>query len=142
MIWWWRLECNEAWTPLLVTKLGWSVKIKSMQEELLVWMCVGSLTIWWKPFDVLNEKSFVASNESMPLDHQEVDLTLKSPNMTDTDGLRLLMSDKRCSNFVKKLSNSSLFGLGEWQRLDIITFCFDHLILRVMPLEDKLNSLP
>ena len=48
-------------------------------------MCVGSLIIWWKPFDVLNEKSFVPSNESMSLDHQEVDLALKSPNMTETD---------------------------------------------------------
>ena len=46
-------------------------------------------------------------------DHQEVDLALKSPNMIETDSLRALMSDKRCSKFVKKLSISSLFWLGE-----------------------------
>ena len=45
----------------------------------------------------------------MSLGHQEVDLALKSPNMTETDGLQALMSDSRCSKFVKKLSNSSLF---------------------------------
>ena len=100
MIWWWQLECNDAWTLLLVTKLGWSVKIKSIQEELFLWICVGSLIIWWKPFDVFNEKSFVSSNDSMSLDHQEVDLVLKSPSMTETDGWRVLMSDKRCSKFV------------------------------------------
>ena len=68
-------ECllgNDAWTPLLVNKLGYSVKVKSMQEELFLWICVGSLIIWWKPFDVLNEKSFVPSAESMSLDHQEM----------------------------------------------------------------------
>ena len=47
----------------------------------------------------------------MSLDRQEVDhqLALKSPNMTETDDLQELMSDRRCSKFVKKLSNSSLF---------------------------------
>ena len=71
--------------------------------------CVGSHIIWWKPFDVLNEKSFEPSNESMSIDHQEVDLALKSPNMTETDGLRTLMSNRRCSKFVKNPSNSLVF---------------------------------
>ena len=87
---------------LLITKLNWSAKVKSIQEEL-------SLTIWLKPFNVLNEKGFEHSNESMSPDHQEDDLTLKSPNMTETNCLRALMSDRRCSKFVEKLSNSSLF---------------------------------
>ena len=77
MIWWWQLECNDAWTPLLTNKLGWSVKIKSMQEELFLWTCVGSLIIWWKPFNGLNEKSFEPSNESMSLHHQEVGSSVK-----------------------------------------------------------------
>ena len=72
-------------------------------------VCAGSLIIWWKPFDVLNEKSFVPFNDLMSLDHQEVDLALTLPNMTESGGLWALMSDKRCSKFVKKLSNSSLF---------------------------------
>ena len=48
-------------TPLLITKLGSSVKIKSIQEELFLLTCVGSLIFWWKPFDGLNEKSFEPS---------------------------------------------------------------------------------
>ena len=60
MVWWRRLECNDAWTPLLVTKLGWSVKIKSIQEGLFLWICVGHL--------MFNEKSFVPSVESISLD--------------------------------------------------------------------------
>ena len=32
----------------------------------------------------------------MLLDHQEVDLVLKSPNGTETDGLQALMSNKIC----------------------------------------------
>ena len=28
--------CNDAWPSLLATKLGWSVKIKSMQEEMFL----------------------------------------------------------------------------------------------------------
>ena len=67
------------------------------------------IIIWWKPFNVLDEKRFEPSNESMLLDHQEVDLVLKSPNMIEPDGLRALMPDRRCSKFVKKLSNFSLF---------------------------------
>ena len=55
------------------------------------------------------KKSFAPSNNSKSLDHQEVDVALKSPNMTETDGLRALMSDKTCSNFVKKLSNFLMF---------------------------------
>ena len=89
MIWRWQLECNDAWTLLLITKFGWSVKIKLIQEELFLWTCVGSLIIWWKPFNILNEKSFEPSNELMSLDHQEVDLAVKSPNMTETDGLKV-----------------------------------------------------
>ena len=70
-----------------------------MQEALFRWICVGSLTTWWKAFHVLNEKSFVTFIESMLLDHQEIDLALKPPNMTETDGLRAMMSDRRCWKF-------------------------------------------
>ena len=50
---------------------------------------MGSPIHWWKPFDVLNEldELFVPSAESISLDHQEVDLALKSSNMTETDDL-------------------------------------------------------
>ena len=44
---------------------------------------------------------FLPFAESMSLEHQEVDIALKSPNMTETDGLRALIGDRRCSKFVK-----------------------------------------
>ena len=31
--WWRQLICKKEWTLLSVTKLGWSIKIRSMQEE-------------------------------------------------------------------------------------------------------------
>ena len=39
----------------------------------------------------------------MSLDQQEVVLALKSPNIIEADGLRALISDRRCSKFVNKL---------------------------------------
>ena len=113
MIWWWQLECNDALTPLLVTKIGWSVKVKSMQEELFLWICAGSFIIWWKPFGVLNKNFFSPSNGSLSLHHQKDDLVLKSPHMTENDGLQALMSYLRCPKFVKKLSIFLPFWLGE-----------------------------
>ena len=83
-----------------------------MQEELFLRIVVDSFIIWRKPFDVLNENSFISSNESMSLDHQEVDLSLKSPNMTKTDGLRALMSDRRCTKCFK---NFRILRCFDWE---------------------------
>ena len=41
-IWWWQFGCNNAWTPEFTDRFGWWVKIKSIQEELLACICVGS----------------------------------------------------------------------------------------------------
>ena len=60
--------------------------MKSVQEQLFLGKSIGSLITWWKPFDVLNEKSCVPSNQSMSPDYQVVYLALKPPNMTETDG--------------------------------------------------------
>ena len=46
-------------------------------------------------------------------DYQEEDLSLKSPVITDTASLHLLMSLKSCSRFDKNESNSDLFSLGK-----------------------------
>ena len=50
---------------------------------------------------MLNEKTFVPSNESMSLDHQVVDLALKSPNITETNGLWALMSEGDVQRLLK-----------------------------------------
>ena len=49
MIWWWQFWCNDGCTPDSITKLGWEVKIRSIQEEDESKMCVGSLMIWLNP---------------------------------------------------------------------------------------------
>ena len=54
----------------------------------------------------------------MSLDHPEVDLALKSPNMTKTDSLQALMSDSRSSKFVKSFRIPCLF---DWERRAIKT---------------------
>ena len=33
VIWWWQFLWSEGWIPLLTTKFGWSVNIRSMQVE-------------------------------------------------------------------------------------------------------------
>ena len=83
-------------------KLGWSVKIKSMQEELFVCTCVGSFLNWENPLEDVSEYKFVLSKVLMSSDHQEEDLALKSSVIIDTVGLPVLVSLKSCSKFNKK----------------------------------------
>ena len=59
----------------------------------------------------------------MSLNHQQVDLGSKLPNVTEIDDLRTLMSDKRCSKFAEELSN--------YKDMISLFFCFDHLILKI-----------
>ena len=80
-----------------------------MHEEEPVCKCVGSFINWVKPFEEVIEKSFDPSLVLMSLDHQCEDLALKSPVITDNDGLRFLISFKSFSKFCKNKSNSLLF---------------------------------
>ena len=73
-IWWWQFGCRDAWTPELTDKFGWSVKSKSIQEELCPRICVGSCINWEKPFEDDDEKSFKLSVAIQ--DTQEKSLTL------------------------------------------------------------------
>ena len=104
-IWRWQLECKDAWTPEFTAKFGWSVKSKSIQEELFDCTYVGSFINWKNLFEDVSENKFVPSEEE--------DLALKSPVIIDTVGLHVLMSLKSCSEFSKNESNSQLFWLGE-----------------------------
>ena len=45
---WWEFGCNEGWVPLSIKRLGWSVKIRSIQEEFSK-ICVGSDISFLKP---------------------------------------------------------------------------------------------
>ena len=94
------MEWSVEWTPEFIDRLGWSVKNKSRQEELLVWICVGSFINWEKPFEEAVENSFVPSAVLISLGHQEEDLALKSPVITDKNGLRLFISIKKIFQIV------------------------------------------
>ena len=93
-------------------KSFWSVKIKSIQEVLFAWICVGSFMNWESPLEDVSENNFNPAIALMSLDHQEKDLELKSPVITDTDGLRLFMSFRKLSK-VDNESNSSVLWLGK-----------------------------
>ena len=47
--------------PELTTRLGWSVKIRSMQDEELGNMWVRSFTNYWKPYDEVKASSCIPS---------------------------------------------------------------------------------
>ena len=76
--WWWQFGWGDAWTPELTDKFGWSVKTKSIKEELFPWMCVGSWINWEKPLEDISENKFNPSVVLISLDHQEEHLELKS----------------------------------------------------------------
>ena len=40
------IGCKDGCTPDSVTKLDWEVNIRSIQEEVLSKICVGSLMTW------------------------------------------------------------------------------------------------
>ena len=83
IIWWWQFGCNQAWTPEFTDKFGWSVKIKLIQEELLVCKCVGSFNNWETPFADVNESNLSCSEALISSEHQYDDVALNSPVITD-----------------------------------------------------------
>ena len=40
--WWWQFGCKDEWTPDSMTKFGVKVKIKSIQEDDELSLCVSS----------------------------------------------------------------------------------------------------
>ena len=109
-IWWWQFGCNDAWTPEFTDRLGWSVKIKSIQEELLVCKCVGSFINWETPFADVNESNFSPSEVLMSSDHQHDVLALKSPVITDKNGLIFLSRSKASQRFSEMNQIHYYFG--------------------------------
>ena len=67
-----------VWISELTDRFGWSVNIKSMQEELCLYIWVGSFIVCWNPLQDVNESNSVPSVVLMSSDHQEVGLALKS----------------------------------------------------------------
>ena len=75
-IWWWQLGCKDVWIPEITDRFGWSVKIKSMQEELCLCIWAVSFKICWNSLQDVNESNSVVLISS---DQQEEALVIKSP---------------------------------------------------------------
>ena len=73
-----------------------------MQEELFVCICVRPFINWGNPFEEVGVNNFDPSVVSMSLDYHEEDLPLKSPVITEKNGLRSFMWLK---SFSKKDKN-------------------------------------
>ena len=93
-------------------KFGWFVNFKSIQEELFVWIWVGSFINREKPFEDVEHKCD-PSIVFILLHHPKENLALKSLVTTDKDGLRLFLSLKRFSKLDKNNSKWLLFWIGE-----------------------------
>ena len=50
VIWWWQFSWSDGLILLFITWLGWSVKMRSMQDDEFWRMCVGSNINWEKPY--------------------------------------------------------------------------------------------
>ena len=85
------MECNDERTPDRVWP-GLSVKTRSIQEVLFVYIHIGSFISWKKPFDEGNASKFDISVVLISSEHQEGDLASKSPAILVNAGLRLFMS--------------------------------------------------
>ena len=62
---WW-----EEWTPEFITKFGCDVKIKSIHDELLSKIWVGSLITCLNPHWEVKDSSFLPSKVVLSLEHQ------------------------------------------------------------------------
>ena len=102
---------------------GWSVKIRSIQEELFFCIWVGSFISCWNPSEEVYANNLVPPVVLVSLDHQEDDLALISPVITDKYSLRFFISIISFSKLDKNKSNSSLFCYGIGKLLMQSLFC-------------------
>ena len=122
MIWWWRFPWRDGLIPLFITRLGWSVKIMSMQGNEFWRMCVASDINWGKPYSKLIDIICVPSLFVMLWTSQFLDRALKSPSRIVKTGSLFLLLHKMFSRDRRKCSNSFWFWLGE--RYKVITYPF------------------
>ena len=97
------MGCKDVWISELTDKFGWSVKIKSMQEELCLFRWIGLFIICWNALQDVNESNFVPSVVLMSPHYQEEDLALKSPVTKVKYGFRWLISRIIFSKIQQKL---------------------------------------
>ena len=104
---WWHSSQSDISTPELLIKLGFDVKMKSIQDKESLVICVGWLISWLYPAGRVI--MFISRPSRFSLSHLYyfVDLALKSPVIIEQAGVRSFIFDKNKSKSVQKRSNSS-----------------------------------
>ena len=93
--------------PASITKFGWDVNIKSIQEEEFSSKWVGSLITCLRSYSVAKQSILVPSQSFLSLMHKLHDCALKSPMATTKKGLLSVIASKfnfRLSRNESKLS--------------------------------------
>ena len=104
--------------------MGFGVKIKSRQEELLLLIWVGKFFNWWLPEVDVRVSIIDPWLLVMPWDHQFLDLALKCPVMTEANGFSSLIFNMSMLKLEQISSNWSLLWLG-----DLFKLVRKHLLL-------------
>ena len=121
---WWNFSKSDISTPELLIKLGFDVKMRSIQDRESLVICAGWLISWLYP--VARFMMFISLPSKFYLFnlHHFVDLALKLSVLIKQAGLKSLIFDKDKSNSVQKLPNSSQPWLGDLHKHEKKkTFC-------------------
>ena len=112
-IWWWQSAWSDGWTPESITKFGWFVKIRYIQEAEFSMKHFDSFITWCRPWNGESASSRVPSIDILLSSHQVGDRALKSPRIRQNKRFESVISFIQSSNEEKKFSNWSLFWLGD-----------------------------
>ena len=93
--------------------MGWSVKIKSIQDDVWGSTWVGSEINYLKPYVVVRESICVPCKVAMYSEHQSGDLALESPKMIVNWNFEQSILISKSSKPDKKVSNSEGLWLGD-----------------------------
>ena len=98
-IWWWWFGCSDWWTPGYITKLGWDVNVKSMEEAELLKISVVCFIIWLEPNWEVAISMLHPSKVSISFWYQPCIFALKPPNTTIRNGFCLQCVPNEVLNF-------------------------------------------
>ena len=111
--WWWLFGCSEECAAESVTKFGWDVNIRSIQDDEVFDMCVGSLIICCKPNCAVTFSISFPSWLDLSRENQSFYLAFKSPIKTIRNGLFWHKVPKLNSRLSMNFSNLSWDWLGD-----------------------------
>lgn len=99
------MGCKEGRTLLSITKFGFFVKMRLIQDDEFGRRCTGLDINWRNPDDIVNDSSWVPSWDVISSDHHDLDIALKL-------------------KFRRKSSKSLTDWLGEQKITANITYAF------------------